>query len=274
MTFHIVTLFPEWFESPLKVSIIGRALKAGLVEVQTYQLRDFARDKHRTVDDYPFGGGPGLVMKAEPFFLAVEFILEKIGADQDQRVPILLLSPRGRPFRQEMAQSFAQFRHLILLCGHYEGVDERVGQYLATEEVSIGDFILTGGEPAAMVIVDAVSRILPSVIDSASPTEESFSGPLLEYPQYTRPRDFRGWKVPEVLLTGNHQEIARWRRRESLAITLRRRPDLLLRAHLSPEDLRTLAEIEAEETRSGRLLKEWSRLGLLHPLDREPSPTP
>ncbi len=261
LTFHVVTLFPEWFESPLRMSIIGRAIREGVLEVRLYRLRDFAVDKHRTVDDYPFGGGPGLLMKAEPFFRAVEHIVDQVGLED--RPPVVLLSPRGRLFNQRIAEGWSRHRHIILLCGHYEGVDERVGQYLASDEVSIGDYVLTGGEPACMVIIDAVARILPSVIDRAAPLEESFTGGILEYPQYTRPRDFRGWAVPDILLTGNHREIARWRRRAALKATLIRRPELLVRAPLTPDDLKTLSEIEADLGRAGNLVREWARLGLI-----------
>lgn len=261
MTFHIFTLFPEWFETPLKVSIIGRAIREGYIAVICHNIRDYTTDKHRTVDDYPYGGGVGLVLKAEPIFSAVESVLA-----QEQlpiRPPILLLCAQGRPFTQKIAQELAQHPVLFLLCGHYEGVDERVREHLVTDEISIGDYVLTGGEPAAMVVIDAVTRLVPSVIDEESTVEESFSGGFLEYPQYTRPRVFRGWAVPEVLVTGNHEEIARWRRREALKRTLLRRPDLLVHAPLTEKDWQILREIEAELTEKGELFSAWRKWSVL-----------
>lgn len=261
VTFHIFTLFPEWFETSLKVSIIGRAIKEGHIAVVCHNIRDYATDKHKTVDDYPYGGGAGLVLKPEPIFAAVESVLTQLQLSQPP--PIILLCAQGRPFTQKVAQELAKNPVLFLICGHYEGVDERVREHLATDEISIGDYILTGGEPAAMVIVDTVARLVPSVIDEESPVEESFAGGLLEYPQYTRPRVFRGLAVPEVLVTGNHEEVARWRRREALKRTLLRRPDLLIRTPLSETEMEMLRAIEAELTETGELSETWKKWSIM-----------
>jgi tRNA (guanine37-N1)-methyltransferase len=261
VTFHVFTLFPEWFETPLKVSIIGRAIREGHIAVHCHNIRDYATDKHRTVDDYPFGGGAGLVLKPEPIFAAVESVLAQLSLPTHP--PIILLCAQGRPFTQAIAQQLACHPVLFLLCGHYEGVDERVREHLVTDELSVGDYILTGGEPAAMVVIDAVARLVPGVIDAESPVEESFASGLLEYPQYTRPRVFRGWSVPEVLTSGDHEAIRRWRRREALKRTLLRRPDLLVRATLTEEDWHLLREIEAELSRTGQLLPQWRKWSVL-----------
>lgn len=231
MRIDILTLFPGMFGGPFEESIVKRAVEKGLVEIQFHNIRDFAVDKHRTVDDYPFGGGPGMVMKPDPLFAAVESLALPPG------VPIILLSPQGRLFSQQVAEELAAQERLALICGHYEGVDERVRERLVTDEVSIGDYILTGGEIPAMVVVDAVVRLLPGAVGSEESirTDSLVSG-LLQYPLYTRPADFRGWRVPQVLLSGHHGEIARWRRRQSLLRTLERRPDLLERAELTDEE--------------------------------------
>jgi len=222
----VVTLFPEMFE-PLRQSIIGRAVEQGQLVIRYVNPRDFTSDRHRTVDDYPYGGGPGMVMKPEPLFLAVESVA-------DPESSVILMSPAGRVFNQQIAAELATRPHLILICGHYEGVDERVREHLLTDEISIGDYVLTGGELAAMVIVDAVARLLPGVLGHAeSAGDESHSHGLLEYPQYTRPPEFRGWPVPERLLSGHHAEIARWRRRQALEVTAARRPDLMTPALLA-----------------------------------------
>ena len=220
MRIDVVTLFPEMF-APLTHSILGRAIEQGRLRVNYVNPRDFTSDRHRTVDDYPYGGGPGMVMKAEPIFLAVESVARP---DTD----VILLSPAGRVFNQSIAAELAQRDHLVLICGHYEGVDERVREHLATDEISIGDYVLTGGELAAMVVVDAVARLLPGVLGHAeSAGDESHSHGLLEYPHYTRPPEFRGWPVPERLLSGHHAEIAKWRRRQALERTADHRPDLM-----------------------------------------------
>ncbi|MDR7435126.1 MAG: tRNA (guanosine(37)-N1)-methyltransferase TrmD [Armatimonadota bacterium] len=243
MRIDIVTIFPEAF-TPLELSILGRARAAGIVDIHIHNLRDFTTDRHRTVDDYPYGGGAGMVMKPEPFFAAVEAILREA---RTERPRIILTTPQGRLFNQAIARELASCDHLILLCGHYEGVDERVALGLATDEISIGDYVLTGGELAAMVIVDAVVRLIPGVVgEEESVRQDSFSEGLLDYPHYTRPPEFRGMRVPEVLLSGHHEAIRRWRRKEALRRTLLRRPDLLNRANLTEEDRRFLEEIRRE----------------------------
>ncbi|MCL6647719.1 MAG: tRNA (guanosine(37)-N1)-methyltransferase TrmD [Chloroflexi bacterium] len=236
MRIDILSIFPGMFRGPFDESIVRRAVEQGAVEIVVHNLRDWATDRHRTVDDYPFGGGAGMVMKPEPFFAAAEEIL------QGAQARIVLLSPAGRRFDQRLAEEFAREPRLLLLCGHYEGVDDRVRQHLATDEISIGDFVLTGGELAAMVVVDAVVRLLPGVIAPESLASESYAQGLLEYPQYTRPAVFRGWAVPEVLLSGHHAAIARWRRRQAILRTAQQRPDLLARASLSDEEWRWLRE--------------------------------
>jgi len=233
----IVSIFPEALAA-LDVSILGRARERGLVEIRVWNLRDFTADRHRQVDDVPYGGGPGMVMKPEPFFAAADAIVPPGG----DRPRILLTSPQGRRFDQQMAEELARERELMVLCGRYEGVDERVVTGLGAEEVSIGDYVLTGGELAAMVIVDATVRLLAGVVGEAqSVREESFSSGLLDYPHYTRPAEFRGMRVPEVLLSGHHEQIRRWRRREQLRRTLARRPDLIAWDRLTDEDRALLA---------------------------------
>ncbi len=240
MHIDIFTLFPGMFRGPFEESILKRAKEQGLISLALHNIRDAAMDKHHIVDDYPYGGGAGMVMKPEPVFAAVEAVY--------QGGPIILLTPQGRLFTQQVAQTLAREPRLTLICGHYEGVDERIRAHLATDELSIGDYVLTGGELAAMVVVDAVSRLVPGVLGGpASTIEESHSSGLLEYPQYTRPPEFRGWQVPPILLSGNHGAIARWRRKEALRRTRARRPDLLARIELSKIDRKLLEEIEAEE---------------------------
>ena len=221
MRIDVLTLFPGMFAGPLDESMLRRAQQQGMLDVRLVDIRRFALDQHRTVDDTPYGGGPGMVLKPEPLFAAVESVREPSSR-------VILLTPQGRLLRQPVAVELAQQSHLVLVCGHYEGVDERVREHLVDDELSIGDYVLTGGELAAMVVIDAVTRLLPGVLGaSESIVEESHSGGLLEYPQYTRPADFRGWRVPEVLLSGNHGAIARWRRSQALLRTLARRPELL-----------------------------------------------
>ncbi len=230
MRIDVLTLFPEMF-APLDHSIIGRAIEQKRLAVGYVNPRDFTTDRHRTVDDYPYGGGPGMVMKPEPIFLAAESVARPDSA-------IILMSPAGRVFSQRIAAELAERTHLVLICGHYEGVDERVREQLVTDEISIGDYVLTGGELAAMVVIDAVARLLPGVLGHAeSAGDESHSVGVLEYPQYTRPPEFRGWPVPERLLSGHHAEIAKWRRRQALETTAARRPDLM-----TPELLAELAD--------------------------------
>lgn len=229
MRIDILTLFPEMFIGPFDCSIIKRAKGKGLVDISIRNIRDFAQDKHRTVDDYPYGGGSGMVLKPEPIFRAVEAIRTE-GA-----IPfVILLSPQGRLFNQKIAEELWHRSHLVLVCGHYEGVDERVRENLVDDELSIGDYVLSGGEIAAMVVIDTVIRLLPGAVGSEDSVKgDSYSSGLLKYPQYTRPAVYRGLSVPEILLSGNHEEIARWRRRQALLRTLKRRPDLLKEASLS-----------------------------------------
>jgi tRNA (guanine37-N1)-methyltransferase len=279
MQTDIVTIFPDFFHGPLDFGIIRRAREAGLVKIDIHDLRAFTRDRHRTVDDRPFGGGEGMVLKPEPIFECVE----QFGlAPRDERVAakqsVVLLSAQGRRFDQQLASELAGLDRLVLICGRYEGVDERVGTHLADREISIGDYVLSGGELGAAVIIDAVTRLIPGAVgNEASTRQESFfagielgedlagegarpthtrrtradstcaSGGLLDYPHYTRPAEFRGVTVPEVLLNGNHDEIRRWRRRSALEKTLRNRPDLLDRAQLSEEDKKLVAEIASNE---------------------------
>jgi tRNA (guanine37-N1)-methyltransferase len=240
MRIDILTLFPQMFDGLLSCSIIGRAIDHGLVDIELHDIRAYTHDKHNIVDDYPYGGGAGMVLKPEPIFEAVEDIKEELGSSS---VSTILLSPQGRLFNQEIARKLAGCRNLILICGHYEGVDERVAEHLVSDEISIGDYLLSGGEVAAMVVVDCVIRLLPGVLGSeASLVEDSHIGGLLEYPQYTRPAVYRGWTVPEILLSGDHGEIAQWRRQQSLLRTAKRRPDLMGKAVLSREDKRLLSE--------------------------------
>ncbi|NLY38589.1 MAG: tRNA (guanosine(37)-N1)-methyltransferase TrmD [Firmicutes bacterium] len=237
----IVTIFPAMLHGPFSESIIKRALDRGLVQINLVDLRDYARGKHRQVDDAPYGGGRGMIFKPEPLFEAVEDLKKESGA----AAQVVLLTPRGRLFNQAMACQMAQQEHLILLCGRYEGVDERVCTQLVDEEISIGDYVLAGGELAAAVVAEAVIRLVPGLLDEEALAEESFAGSLLEYPQYTRPPVYRGMAVPEILLSGNHAEIAHWRRRQSLRRTFEKRPDLLKDAKLTPEEelfLKQLAE--------------------------------
>ncbi len=243
MHFDILTLFPSMFKGPFKESIVKRAIEAGLVTIAVHNIRDWATDKHRTTDDAPYGGGGGMILKPEPIFRAVEDILGLKEGERPQ-TPVILLTPQGRLFTQKVAWELSKHPRLVLICGHYEGVDERVRRYLATDEISIGDYVLTGGEIPAMVIVDAVTRLIPGVLGEPSAAfEDSHADGLLEYPHYTRPPVFRGYAVPQVLLSGNHAEIARWRRREALRRTLERRPDLLAKARLSDEDREFLREL-------------------------------
>lgn len=240
MRIEILTTFPGMIEAVAGESILGKARQKGLIDVEAVNLRDFTSDKHRTTDDAPFGGGPGMVMKPEPVFDAVEALISR----RPGRARILLMTPQGRRFDQSMAEQLARESHVIMICGRYEGVDERIREHLATDEVSIGDYVLTGGELAALVVLDAVARLLPGVLgDESSPESESFSSGLLEYPQYTRPAEFRGYNVPEVLASGNHELIRKWRRAQALERTLERRPDLLESASLTEEDRRFLAQI-------------------------------
>jgi tRNA (guanine37-N1)-methyltransferase len=247
MIFDILTIFPGMFSSPLEESIVGKARERGLIEVRLHNIRDFAADRHQMTDDRPFGGGEGMVMKPEPIIRA----LRSIG-DTGPPARNILLSPQGRLFNQEIARELSGFPRLALICGRYEGIDERVAEFFTDDQISIGDYVLTGGELAAMVVVDAVVRLLPGALGNAcSAGSDSFSEPVLEHPQYTRPQDFEGLSVPDVLLSGNHAGIRRWRRGQALLRTKTRRPDLFGRLSLSADDLALLEsarrEIEKKE---------------------------
>jgi tRNA (guanine37-N1)-methyltransferase len=276
MKFEILTIFPDFFRGPLDYGIVRRAREAGLIEIGIHDLREFTHDRHRTVDDRPFGGGEGMVLKPEPIFACLESMAitsrdERL--QDDAKETVILLSPQGEIFNQGVAQRLTACERVVLICGRYEGVDERVTQHLADREISVGDFVLSGGELGAAIIVDTMTRLVPGALGNAASSEqESFtatkpsepalkiageppdstcsSGGLLDYPHYTRPAEFRGMKVPEVLVNGNHDEIRRWRRRKALQKTLHHRPDLLLEAELSLEDRKLLAEIESERERS------------------------
>jgi tRNA (guanine37-N1)-methyltransferase len=240
----VVTIFPRMIEAPLGDGIVARAVEAGLVRIGVHDLRAYTEDRHRTVDDASFGGGPGMVMKAEPFFRAVEAVMPEGGRAGRA---VVLLSPRGRRFDQAAAERYAGLERLVLLCGRYEGVDERVRAGLATEEVSLGDFVLTGGEVAALAVVEATVRLRPGALgDEESARSDSFADGLLDFPHYTRPVVVRGLAVPDVLVSGDHGKVRRWRRKEALRATRERRPDLLGRAPLTPEDEALLREIEEE----------------------------
>lgn len=245
MRIDILTLFPEMVECGVDYSIVKRARERELIAVGVHNIRDFTEDKHRTTDEPPYGGGPGMVMKPEPIFRAAEHVLAQYPSDQTR---VILTSPQGEVFTQRKAEELSACPHLVFICGHYEGVDERVREHIVTDELSIGDYVLTGGELPALVMLDAVVRLLPGVLGAEqSALDESFSEGLLEYPQYTRPADFRGWRVPDVLLSGHHAEIDKWRRMQSLERTMRSRPDLLETARLSDADLKMLARIEQED---------------------------
>jgi tRNA (guanine37-N1)-methyltransferase len=245
MRIDIITLFPSMFRGPFDESIIERARKKGILEINLQDLREFTNDRHRTVDDVPYGGGAGMVMKPEPLFRAVE----KVKEERSSSWKVILLSPQGQTFAQEKAKELAEEEGLIFICGHYEGVDERVREHLIDEELSLGDFVLTGGELAAMVIIDAIARMLPGVLGCKdSIREDSFYQTLLDYPQYTRPAEFRGWKVPEVLISGNHQKIREWRKKKKLENTFKKRPDLLKIAKLSREEEEILEQIKRAQT--------------------------
>src|SRR5271169_5760253 len=271
MKFEILTIFPDFFRGPLDYGIVRRAREAGLIEIAIHDLRAFTHDRHRTVDDRPFGGGEGMVLKPEPIFECLEATHVAPRSErfrEDSRETVVLLSPQGQLFTQGVAQELVRRKRVVLICGRYEGVDERVSEYLADREISVGDFVLSGGELGAAIIVDTVTRLLPGALgNAASAQQESFtgsvaeledkapgappsstcgSGGLLDYPHYTRPAEFRGMPVPEVLANGNHEEIREWRRRCALQKTLRNRPDLLRDANLSDEDRKLLAEIKAD----------------------------
>ncbi|WP_418428591.1 tRNA (guanosine(37)-N1)-methyltransferase TrmD [Blautia sp.] len=244
MNYHVLTLFPEMIENGMNTSITGRAITKGLLSLEAINIRDFAFNKHQKVDDYPYGGGAGMLMQAEPVYLSYESIAERIG----MKPRVIFLTPQGKTFNQDMAKEFALEEDLVFLCGHYEGIDERVLEEIVTDYVSIGDYVLTGGELPAMVMMDSISRMVPGVLNNQESGEtESFSGNLLEYPQYSRPEEWHGKKVPEVLLSGHHANVDKWRREQSIIRTAKWRPDLLPKADLTNK--------EWNEVR--RLRKQW-----------------
>ncbi len=241
MRIDVVTLFPEFFSAPLDVSIVGRARQAGIVAIHCSNPRDFTADAHRTVDDSPYGGGPGMVMKPEPLFETVRSL------DLEEGTPVVVFTPQGRPLKQRIVRELAQSPRAVMICGRYEGIDERVRERLATHEISLGDFVLSGGELPALVLIDAIVRLLPGALgNEESPAEDSFSHGLLEHPQYTRPPVYEGMAVPDELVNGYHARVDRWRRKEALWRTYQRRPELLGSAELSDEDHELLAELMAE----------------------------
>jgi tRNA (guanine37-N1)-methyltransferase len=244
MRFDVFTLFPEVMEDYLQAGILGKAQESSRIEVHLHHLRDYTTDRHRTTDDEPYSGGGGMVMKPEPIFAAVESVL----GDSRGEVPVILLTPQGRVFDQGIARELAGSEHIALICGRYEGVDERIREHLATDEISIGDYVLSGGELPAMVLIDSVSRLLPGVLGDSEATEkDSHTNSLLEHPHYTRPHIFRGWEVPEVLRSGDHARIARWRKEQSLLRTFQRRPELLDQTRLTDEERDILDELKRAE---------------------------
>jgi tRNA (guanine37-N1)-methyltransferase len=246
MQFEVFTLLPEVFPPYLESSILQRARQRRLIDVSVHNIRDFTRDKHHTTDDTPYGGGGGMVMKPEPVFEAVESVLG-MSSGQAPHIPVILLTPQGRVFTQRVAEELARHERIALLCGRYEGVDERIREYLVTDEISVGDYVLTGGELPALIIIDAVSRLIPGVLgDPTGAEDDSHSMGLLEYPHYTKPSEFRGWKVPEVLLSGDHGRIEKWRREQALIRTFRKRPDMIEKAELSKEDQKIVERLKSQ----------------------------
>ena len=255
MQFEVFTLLPELFPPYLESSILKRASQRGLIEVRIHNIRDYTHDRHHTTDDTPYGGGGGMVMKPEPMFEAIESVLgfdstqnqlPPFDQAQDKPIPVILLTPQGRVFTQRVAEELAAYGRIALLCGRYEGVDERIREHLVTDEISIGDYVLTGGELPALIIIDAVSRLIPDVLgDPTGAEDDSHSMGLLEYPHYTRPPEFRGWKVPDVLLSGDHAKIEKWRREQALLRTFNKRPDMLEKAELSEEDRKFIEKLKA-----------------------------
>ncbi len=244
MHYHVLTLFPEMIEQGLNTSILGKAMDRSLISLEAINIRDYTTNKHHKVDDYPYGGGAGMVMQAQPIYDAYKAVEDKIGC----RPRVIYLTPQGKVFNQEMAKEFAKEEHLVFLCGHYEGVDERVLEEIVTDEVSIGDYVLTGGELPAMVMIDAISRMVPEVLNNQESAEfDSFHDNLLEYPQYSRPEIWNGKQVPPILLSGHHANVEKWRREQSIIRTLKRRPDLLENANLSKKERVFLQKILAKE---------------------------
>ena len=243
MKIDVVTIFPAMVQAPLREGVVGRGIDRGVLDVRVHDLRDFTDDRHRVVDDVPFGGGPGMVLKAEPLFRSLDAIVRERGKPDT----VALMSPQGRPFSHAQAARLSRLSHIVLLCGRYEGVDERVREHVATEELSIGDYVLSGGELPALVVIDAVARLLPGVVgDEESVTQDSFVRGLLDCPHYTRPADLRGLAVPQVLLSGHHREIERWRKRQAVQRTLERRPELLSVATLDEEEREILRDLIRE----------------------------
>ena len=244
MRYHVLTLFPEAFAQPLQFSIVARAVQRGLVSIEPADIRDYTHDAHSTADDYQFGGGYGMVMKPEPVFEATEAALSGYSDEERAQIPVILTTPQGELLTQKLVEGLAQAPAITLICGHYAGVDERIADGLSTRQISTGDYVLTGGELPAMIIIDAVTRLLPGVVGSPESVEgDSITTGLLQHPLYTRPAEYRGMAAPDVLLSGHHAEIDRWRRRKSLERTLEHRPDLLLSAPLTDDDLRYLSEL-------------------------------
>ena len=246
MQFEVFTLLPEIFPPYLETSILQRARQRGLLDVRLHNIRDYTHDKHHTTDDTPYGGGGGMVMKPEPVFEAVESVLGVVPG-QPPPIPVILLTPQGRVFHQRVAEELARHERIALLCGRYEGVDERIREHLVTDEISIGDYVLTGGELPALIVIDAVARLIPGVLgDPTGAEDDSHSMGLLEYPHYTRPPEFRGWKVPEVLLSGDHGKVEKWRREQALERTFKKRPDMLEKAELSKEDQKIVEGLQSQ----------------------------
>jgi tRNA (guanine37-N1)-methyltransferase len=246
MQFEVFTLLPEVFSPYLGSSILQRARQRGLINVRVHNIRDYTHDKHHTTDDTPYGGGGGMVMKPEPVFEAVESVLG-MSSGQAPHIPVILLTPQGRVFTQRVAEELARHERIALLCGRYEGVDERIREHLATDEISVGDYVLTGGELPALLVIDAVARLIPGVLgDPTGAEDDSHSMGLLEYPHYTKPSEFRGWKVPEVLLSGDHGRIEKWRREQALIRTFRKRPDMIEKAELSKEDQKIVERLKSQ----------------------------
>ncbi|WP_028530714.1 tRNA (guanosine(37)-N1)-methyltransferase TrmD [Paenibacillus sp. HW567] len=245
MRIDMLTLFPEMCEGVFSTSILGKAREKGIVSLSAVNFRDFSGNKHNSVDDTPYGGGGGMVLKPDPIFAAVEHVLAESGNVEQVKPRIILMCPQGRPYNQRIAEELAQEQHLIFICGHYEGYDERIREHLVTDELSVGDYVLTGGELPALTVIDSVVRLQPGALGNEnSAVTDSFSTGLLEYPHYTRPAEFRGWKVPDILLSGHHANIEVWRREQALQRTLERRPDLLDTADLSDKDKATLARLK------------------------------
>ena len=249
LQFDVFSILPEVFPSYLETSILKKARERGFIDVRVHNIRDYTHDKHHTTDDTPYGGGGGMVMKPEPIFEAVESVLEVAlpAADTRPGIPVILLTPQGRVFTQRVADELSQYEHIALICGRYEGIDERIREHLVTDEISVGDYVLTGGELPAMVLIDAVSRLIPGVLgDPTGAADDSHAMGLLEYPHYTKPPEFRGWKVPDILLSGDHGKIEKWRREQALIRTLRKRPDMIEKAELSEKDLKFVAGLTSK----------------------------